>query len=158
MWVIPQKRRSFQFRYKVQVMTVLCAYMGADHDRRSVRYVSKAKRVHTSVYLSNSLWDKRCCIPLVWKPQECPDPLCSPLLIGHHASQSCLVITGCSEHAPKVINSPKKLLHNVVSVRLEICRDRRDRRSCKIFPSCVKFWGNNANSLGNYRVTYALNE
>ena len=42
--------------------------------------------------------------------------------------------------------------------RLEICRDRRDRRSCKIFPSCVKFWGNNANSLGNYRVTYALNE
>ena len=34
--------------------------------------------------------------------------------------------------------------------RLEICRDRRDRRSCKIFPSCVKFWGNNANSLGNY--------
>ena len=46
----------------------------------------------------------------------------------------------------------------MVSARLEICRDRRDRRSCKIFPSCVKFWGNNANSLGNYRVTYALNE
>ena len=46
----------------------------------------------------------------------------------------------------------------VVTFRLEICRDRRDRRSCKIFPSCVKFWGNNANSLGNYRVTYALNE
>ena len=42
--------------------------------------------------------------------------------------------------------------------RLEICRDRRDRRSCKIFPSCVKFWGNNANSLGNYRAIYALNE
>ena len=42
--------------------------------------------------------------------------------------------------------------------RLEICRDRRDRRSCKIFPSSVKFWGNNANSLGNYRVIYALNE
>ena len=81
--------------------------MGVDHDRRSVRFISKAKRVHTSVYLSNSLADKRCWIPLVWKPQECPDPLCSPLLIGHHASQSCLVITGCSEHAPKVINSPK---------------------------------------------------
>ena len=45
-----------------------------------------------------------------------------------------------------------------ISSRLEICRDRRDRRSCKIFPSCVKFWGNNANSLGNYRVYYALNE
>ena len=43
-------------------------------------------------------------------------------------------------------------------IRLEICRDRRDRRSCKIFPSCVKFWGNNANSLGNYRVFNALNE
>ena len=42
--------------------------------------------------------------------------------------------------------------------RLEICRDRRDRRSCKFFPSCVKFWGNNANLLGNYRVIYALNE
>ena len=42
--------------------------------------------------------------------------------------------------------------------RLGICQDRRDRRSCKIFPNCVKFWGNNANSLGNYRVTYALNE
>ena len=42
--------------------------------------------------------------------------------------------------------------------RLEICRDRWDRRSCKIFPNCVKFWGNNANSLGNYRVIYALNE
>ena len=41
------------------------------------------------------------------------------------------------------------------ALRLEICRDRR---SCKIFPSCVKFWGNNENSLGNYRVTYALNE
>ena len=45
-----------------------------------------------------------------------------------------------------------------ITDRLEICRDCRDRRSCKIFPSCVKFWGNNANSLGNYRVTYALNE
>ena len=33
--------------------------------------------------------------------------------------------------------------------RLGICQDRRDRRSCKIFPNCVKFWGNNANSLGN---------
>ena len=33
-----------------------------------------------------------------------------------------------------------------------------DRRSCKIFPNCVKFWGNNANSLGNYRAIYALNE
>ena len=42
--------------------------------------------------------------------------------------------------------------------RLEICQDRQDRRSCKIFPNCVKFWGNNANSLGNYRVIYALNE
>ena len=42
--------------------------------------------------------------------------------------------------------------------RLEICRDRWDRRSCKIFPNCVKFWGNNANLLGNYRVIYALNE
>ena len=42
--------------------------------------------------------------------------------------------------------------------RLEICRDRWDRRSCKIFPNCVKFWGNNANSLGNYRVIYALNQ
>ena len=56
-----------------------------------------------------------------------------------------------------------QILHHVPSrfsgsPRLEICRDRRDRRSCKIFPSCVKFWGNNANSLGNYRVTYALNE
>ena len=46
----------------------------------------------------------------------------------------------------------------IFGIRLEICRDRRDRRSCKIFPSCVKFWGNNANSLGNYRVIYALNE
>ena len=46
----------------------------------------------------------------------------------------------------------------VYPCRLEICRDRRDRRSCKTFPSCVKFWGNNANSLGNYWVTYALNE
>ena len=45
-----------------------------------------------------------------------------------------------------------------LKTRLEICRDRRDRRSCKIFPSCVKFWGNNANLLGNYQVTYALNE
>ena len=42
--------------------------------------------------------------------------------------------------------------------RLDICRDQWDRRSCKIFPNCVKFWGNNANSLGNYRVIYALNE
>ena len=42
--------------------------------------------------------------------------------------------------------------------RLEICRDQWDRRSCKIFPNCVKFWGNKANSLGNYRVIYALNE
>ena len=25
-----------------------------------------------------------------------------------------------------------------ISTRLEICRDRRDRRSCKIFPSCVR--------------------
>ena len=50
------------------------------------------------------------------------------------------------------------LVHMLDMYRLEICRDRRDRRSCKIFPSCVKFWGNNANSLGNYQVTYALNE
>ena len=41
--------------------------------------------------------------------------------------------------------------------RLEICRDRWDRRSCKIFPNCVTFWGNNANLLGNYREIYALN-
>ena len=33
--------------------------------------------------------------------------------------------------------------------RLGICQDRRDRRSCKIFPNCVKFWGDNANLLGN---------
>ena len=46
----------------------------------------------------------------------------------------------------------------ILANRLEICWDRWDRRSCKIFPNCVKFWGNNANSLGNYRVTYALNE
>ena len=53
-----------------------------------------------------------------------------------------------------------KLMSEVgyIQFRLEICRDRRDRRSCKIFPSCVKFWGKNANSLGNYWVTYALNE
>ena len=48
--------------------------------------------------------------------------------------------------------------HKEAGERLEICQDRRDRRSCKIFPSCVKLWGNNANLLGNYRVTYALNE
>ena len=45
-----------------------------------------------------------------------------------------------------------------VILRLEICGDRWDRQSCKIFPNCVKFWGNNANSLGNYRVIYVLNE
>ena len=28
--------------------------------------------------------------------------------------------------------------------RLEICHDRRDRQSCKIFVSCVNFPGNNA--------------
>ena len=28
----------------------------------------------------------------------------------------------------------------------------------KFFPNCVKFGGNNANLLGNYRVIYALNE
>ena len=33
--------------------------------------------------------------------------------------------------------------------RLEICRDRRDRRSCKIFPSCVNFSGKQRVSLSN---------
>ena len=42
--------------------------------------------------------------------------------------------------------------------RLDICRDQWDRRSCKIFLNCVKLLGNNANSLGNYRVIYELNE
>ena len=33
--------------------------------------------------------------------------------------------------------------------RLEICRDRRDRRSCKIFPSCVNFSRKQRGSLSN---------
>ena len=33
--------------------------------------------------------------------------------------------------------------------RLEICRDRRDRRSCKIFPSCVNFSRKQRCSLSN---------
>ena len=37
-------------------------------------------------------------------------------------------------------------------------RDLRFVGSCKIFPNCVKFWGNNADLLGNYQVIYALNE
>ena len=48
--------------------------------------------------------------------------------------------------------------HHQLEPKLEICRDRQDQRSCKIFPNCVKFWGNSANSLGNYRGIYALNE
>ena len=52
----------------------------------------------------------------------------------------------------------QRILLQWLIIRLEICRDRQDRRSCKIFPNCVNFWGNNANSLGNYRVIYALNE
>ena len=31
------------------------------------------------------------------------------------------------------------ILLGKIRVRLEICRDRRDRRSCKIFVSCVNF-------------------
>ena len=60
----------------------------------------------------------------------------------------------CSQ-APKQIYGKVIYSERDDLLRLEICRDRR---SCKIFPSCVKFWGNNANLLGNYRVIYALNE
>ena len=36
-----------------------------------------------------------------------------------------------------------------ITTRLEICRDRRDRRSCKIFPSCVIFSRKQRGSLSN---------
>ena len=36
-----------------------------------------------------------------------------------------------------------------LAIRLEICRDRRDRRSCKIFPSCVNFSRKQRGSLSN---------
>ena len=53
-------------------------------------------------------------------------------------------------HAKFLVDIPKRILYmKTDESRLGICQDRRDRRSCKIFPNCVKFWGNNANSLGN---------
>ena len=42
--------------------------------------------------------------------------------------------------------APKKHKH-----RLEICRDRRDRQSCKIFVSCVNFPGKQHNFWHNLR-------
>ena len=38
--------------------------------------------------------------------------------------------------------------------RLEICRDRRDRQSCKIFVSCVNFPENNAVSYNFCKFTH----
>ena len=75
-----------------------------------------------------------------------------PVIVGFNAEEG-LLYTGrlMSFSTPSQVDKEKPFF----IVRLEICRDRR---SCKIFPSCVKFWGNNANSLGNYRVIYALNE
>ena len=40
--------------------------------------------------------------------------------------------------------------------RLGICRDRRDRRSCKIFVICVNFSENNAVSYIFYKFTHTL--
>ena len=79
--------------------------------------------------------------------------IASLLLTAHYDSPSR------SPDPPiKVFEEVTAMTMMLVAFRLGICQDRRDRRSCKIFPNCVKFWGNNANSLGNYRVTYALNE
>ena len=63
-----------------------------------------------------------------------------------------------SRTSPKSSLVTSQVLGLLMEGRLEICRDRRDRRSCKIFPNCVKFWGNNATLLGNCQVIYALNE
>ena len=40
-------------------------------------------------------------------------------------------------------------LHIWPVIRLEICHDRRERRSCKIFPSCVNFSRKQHGSLSN---------
>ena len=44
-----------------------------------------------------------------------------------------------------------------VSSRLEICRDRRDRRSCKIFVSCVNFSRKQRSFLNILQVYTHLN-
>ena len=80
--------------------------------------------------------------------------LCSPVSDYAKVCQSMLEYARVCQSMPEYARVCQSM-PEYARVRLEICRDRR---SCKIFPSYVKFWGNNANSLGNYRVTYALNE
>ena len=43
--------------------------------------------------------------------------------------------------------------HRDCVVRVEICRDRHDRRSCKICASCVNFSGNQRDFSHNLRRT-----
>ena len=53
--------------------------------------------------------------------------------------------------AAKILKTPARLriFLNACALRLEICRDRRDRWSCKIFPSCVNFSRKQRGSLSN---------
>ena len=41
--------------------------------------------------------------------------------------------------------------HDHLKIRVEISRDRHDRRSCKIFANCVNFPGKQCNFLHNMR-------
>ena len=41
-------------------------------------------------------------------------------------------------------------MHHLVT-RVEICRDRHDRRSCKIFANCVNFPGKQRDFMHNLR-------
>ena len=70
---------------------------------------------------------------------------------GYHSDLSFdpyHIISHCHCHINLIIS----LLH-----RLEICRDRRDRRSCKIFVSCVNFSRKQCSFSHNLHVYTHLN-
>ena len=60
--------------------------------------------------------------------------------------------SGAECHDDHIVDSSTYVIKNAIHVwaimlsyiRLGICRDRRNRRSCKIFVSCVNFPENNA--------------
>ena len=74
---------------------------------------------------------------LLWN--SAPDCEISMIWLASHCQAICSIRRGNIYLAKLKLFCFRVMAEGIVLIRLEICRDRRDRRSCKIFVSCVNF-------------------
>ena len=132
---------------------VLCLTIKTDHLKSRAQRMSQVFRSEVSLMwlMSNIRWvikEQDRTWWTAWRHQG------SDLRVNFEKKpRSCCLISSFPLPGRKASVNVMHLMHrHHCLTRLEICRDRQDWRSCKIFPNCVKFWGNNANSLGNSNI------